>query len=226
MTGGSIFIKLTETLYSSAFFILIAGLKKTFFFRTSFIIGNLNVVTNLPNTLTVARILILPFFAASLMYREYDYALALFIAAAATDLLDGLTARLTNQMTYLGRILDPVADKFFIVTSFIMMTIYDLMPKWLTIVVISKDIIVVVGCIILYFVTGSLKVEPSMLGKTASACQFILIGMIILFVDIGGGVPIPMAVFLAVALLTAASGIQYIQKGLKMAAAENREDTR
>jgi phosphatidylglycerophosphate synthase len=107
-----------------------------------------------------------------------------------------------------------------------MMTIYDLMPKWLTIVVISKDIIVVVGCIILYFVTGSLKVEPSMLGKTASACQFILIGMIILFVDIGGGVPIPMAVFLAVALLTAASGIQYIQKGLKMAAAENREDTR
>jgi len=226
LTGGSIFIKLTETLYSSAFFILIAGLKKTFFFRTSFIIGNLNVVTNLPNTLTVARILILPFFAASLMYSEYDYALALFIAAAATDLLDGLTARLTNQMTYLGRILDPVADKFFIVTSFIMMTIYDLMPKWLTIVVISKDIIVVVGCIILYFVTGSLKVEPSMLGKTASACQFILIGMIILFVDIGGGVPIPMAVFLAVALLTAASGIQYIQKGLKMAAAENREDTR
>jgi len=183
------------------------------------------MVTNLPNTLTVARILILPFFAASLMYKEYDYALALFIAAAATDLLDGLTARLTNQMTYLGRILDPVADKFFIVTSFIMMTIYDLMPKWLTIVVISKDIIVVVGCIILYFVTGSLKVEPSMLGKTASACQFILIGMIILFVDIGGGVPIPEPVFLAVALLTAASGIQYIIKGLKMAAAENRQDT-
>jgi cardiolipin synthase len=157
------------------------------------------------------------------MYREYDYALALFIAAAATDLLDGLTARLTNQMTYLGRILDPVADKFFIVTSFILMTIYDLMPRWLTIVVISKDVIVVVGCIILYFVTGSLKVDPSMLGKTASACQFILVGMIILFVNIGDGSRIPEFVFIAVALLTAASGIQYIQKGLSLAASENRE---
>lgn len=175
------------------------------------------MVGNLPNVLTLARILLLPFFAAALIYKEYQYAFILFIVASVTDLLDGFIARITKQMTYFGKILDPVADKFFLVTSFILMSSYGLMPKWLTIIVISKDLIVITGCIILYFVTNSLKVEPSFWGKSASASQFILIGVVLLSVNITDDMNIPQLFFIAVAVLTSVSAVDYIFKGLKIA---------
>jgi cardiolipin synthase len=179
------------------------------------------MVGNIPNLLTLVSILLLPFFAATLMYKEYQYALLLFIAASVTDLLDGLIARITKQITYFGSILDPVADKFFLITSFVLMSIYGLIPTWLTIVVISKDLIVVTGCIILYFVTHNLKVEPSFFGKTASACQFILIGVVLISRNIKDGIHIPVFLFAAVAVLTAVSGLHYIYKGMKIANSEN-----
>lgn len=175
------------------------------------------MVGNIPNILTFARILLLPFFAAAFMYEAYHYALWIFIAAAVTDILDGLAARITKQITYFGTILDPVADKFFLITSFILMSIYQLSPKWLTIIVISKELIVVTGSIILYFVTNNLKVEPSILGKASSTCQFILIGLILLSRDLTNGFNVPPLFFVTVAVLTALAGIDYVLKGLKMA---------
>ncbi len=175
------------------------------------------MVGNLPNLLTLARILLLPFFAATLIYEEYQYALLLFIAASVTDLLDGLVARIKNQITYFGSILDPVADKFFLITSFVVMSILGLIPKWLTIIVISKDLIVVTGCIILYFVTHNLKIEPSLLGKVSSACQFILLGLVLLARNIDDGITVPGFLFFAVAVLTALSGLGYVYNGLKTA---------
>ena len=175
------------------------------------------MVGNLPNILTLARILLLPFFAAALVYKEYQYALLLFIIAAITDLLDGFIARITKQITDFGKILDPVADKFFLLTSFILMTIYDLIPKWFMITVISKDLIVTTGCIILYFVTNNLKVEPSIWGKLASACQFVLIGLVLLKLNISDGTQISVLFFVVVAVITAISGIHYVYNGLKMA---------
>ncbi|NOZ68736.1 MAG: CDP-alcohol phosphatidyltransferase family protein [Deferribacteres bacterium] len=179
------------------------------------------MVGNLPNLLTLARILLLPFFAATLIYEEYQYALLLFIAASVTDFLDGLVARIKRQITYFGRILDPVADKFFLITSFVVMSILGLIPKWLTIVVISKDLIVVTGCIILYFVTHNLKIEPSLLGKVSSACQFILLGLVLLARNMDEGTKVPEFLFLAVAVLTGLSGLGYVYNGLKTAGAEN-----
>ncbi len=179
------------------------------------------MVRNIPNLLTLTRILLLPFFAATLMYKEYQYALILFLAASVSDILDGLIARITKQITYFGSILDPVADKFFLITSFVLMTSYKLIPKWLTIVVISKDLIVVTGCIILYFVTHSLKIEPSFLGKTANACQFILIAIVLLSCNIKDGMNIPFSFFAVVGVLTAISGLHYVYKGLKIANSEN-----
>jgi cardiolipin synthase len=173
------------------------------------------MIGNLPNILTLARILLLPFFAAAILYGEYKIALIIFITASVTDLLDGFIARLTKQITYFGSILDPVADKFFLITSFILMSNKGLMPKWLTIIVISKDLIVVTGCIIIYFVTSKLKVKPSFWGKAASFCQFILIGLVLIFININVTATIPMLVFAFVAVLTSVSGIHYIYQGLK-----------
>jgi len=178
------------------------------------------MIGNLPNILTFTRILLLPFFAASLIYMEYTYALLLFIIASVTDLLDGLVARITKQITDFGKILDPVADKFFLLTSFILMSVYGLMPTWLTIIVISKDLIVITGCVILYFVTNKLKVEPSILGKLASALQFILIGLILLSLNVGDNVDFPQVIFIVVAVITSISGIHYVVQGLKLSTGE------
>jgi cardiolipin synthase len=179
------------------------------------------MVGNLPNSLTLTRILLLPFFAAALIYRDYKYALLIFAVASVTDLLDGYVARLKNQVTYFGEILDPVADKFFLITSFVLLSNSGLTPKWLTIIVISKDLIVITGSIILYFVTNQLKVTPSIWGKYASACQFILIGLVLLSLNIKGAVIIPTLIFIAIAILTSIAGIHYVYLGLKMSTPEN-----
>ncbi|MEE8329633.1 MAG: CDP-alcohol phosphatidyltransferase family protein [Thermodesulfovibrionia bacterium] len=181
------------------------------------------VAGSLPNILTLTRILLLPFLAFALIYQRYDYALILFLGAGVTDALDGFIARIRKQTTYFGSILDPVADKFLLLTSFVLMSIYGLMPKWLTIIVISRDLIVVTGCIILYFVIHNLKIEPSFLGKAANACQFLLIGLILLSRNLRYELSIPMFFFVVVALLTAVSGVHYAYKGLKIANSVNTE---
>ncbi len=175
------------------------------------------MIGNLPNILTIARILLLPFFAASLIYGSYQYALILFLAAAITDVLDGLIARMKKQTTDFGSILDPVADKFLMITSFIVMSVYGWIPKWLTITVISRDLIVVTGWLILYFVTHNKKVEPSILGKAANFFQFCLIGLILISINTKNASFVPGSYLIAVATLTAASGVLYIYKGLKIA---------
>jgi cardiolipin synthase len=171
--------------------------------------------------LTIARILLLPFFAAALMYGNTRYALILFIAAAVSDFLDGLIARLRKQVTVFGSILDPVADKFFILTAFIIMTVNEWIPVWLTITVISRDIIVVTGWLILLFVTQNPKVEPNLFGKIASALQFVLIGLVLLLINFGNGFTIPRIFLIAVAVITAISGIYYIYQGLRAADVES-----
>jgi len=178
------------------------------------------MIGNLPNILTITRILLLPFFAASLIYREYSFALVLFIIAAVTDILDGLVARITKQITDFGKILDPVADKFFLQTSFILMSVYELMPKWLTIIVISKDLIVITGCVILYFATGKLKIDPSIWGKSASALQFMLIGLILMSLKFRDSADFPLTLFVVVAVITSISGVHYVIQGLKFSTSE------
>jgi cardiolipin synthase len=181
------------------------------------------MVGNIPNLLTLTRILLLPFFAATLIYEEYLYALLIFIAASVTDYFDGLVARLKKQITYFGTILDPVADKFFLFTSFILMTNNGLIPKWVTVIVISKDLIVITGSLILYFVTNKLTVEPTLLGKVSSAGQFILIGLVLLFRNINDGLSVPTALFYVVAVLTTLSGLQYVYNGLKISNTVNSD---
>jgi cardiolipin synthase len=173
------------------------------------------MVGNLPNLLTITRILLLPFFAVTLIYGEYGYALMVYAAAAISDILDGQIARITKQITYFGSILDPVADKFFLITSFILMTAYGLIPKWFTIVVISKDLIVIAGCFILYFVTDRLEIEPSIIGKISSGCQFFLVGLVLVSLNMDNGFIVPAAIYIAVAVLTAAAGLDYVYKGMK-----------
>src|SRR5271157_666654 len=93
-------------------------------------------VLTLPNGITFVRIVIIPVFVIGLIYDRIDYALFIFIGAAVSDLLDGLIARITNQKTLLGAFLDPLADKFLLITSFILFSVYGWIPLWMTVIVI------------------------------------------------------------------------------------------
>jgi cardiolipin synthase len=178
------------------------------------------LVGNLPNILTLLRILLLPFFAAALMYGNYSYALILFIVASITDFFDGLLARVRKETTLFGSILDPVADKFLILTAFIIMSVNGWIPVWLTITVISRDLIIVTGWLILSFVTSKPVVEPSIYGKISSALQFVLIGLVLLSINTGNGFTVPDILLVTVAFFTAISGIIYVYKGLRTADVE------
>jgi cardiolipin synthase len=106
-------------------------------------------VLNLPNMLTMTRIVLIPVFITTIIYGRYELALYLFVFSSLTDALDGLLARLRDQRTPLGAFLDPLADKFTLVTSFVLFSYYGWIPKWLTITVISRDVIIVTGWMLL-----------------------------------------------------------------------------
>ncbi len=170
---------------------------------------------NIPNTLTMLRIIIIPIFITTIIYKRYDYALFLFITAALTDTFDGLIARLKHQKTVLGTYLDPIADKFLIVSSFIILSTYGLIPKWLAITVISRDITIITGWFLLYLITGAAKVDPSLLGRATIWIQSIFISFVLIDVYF----PIP-EIYGVLQWITAGftiiSGLHYIYEGLKL----------
>lgn len=169
----------------------------------------------LPNALTVLRIILVPFFIGTLSYGYYGYSLAIFIAAGVTDLFDGLLARIKKQKTELGALLDPVADKALLISSFITLTLLGWMPRWLTIIVISRDIILIAGNLSIYILTGDLKISPSLLGKLTTNSQILLIALTLIMINLGWE-PLPHSIFLWLAgVLTVTSGLHYIYEGFK-----------
>jgi cardiolipin synthase len=173
-------------------------------------------VLNIPNILTITRIVIIPVFITAIIYNKYLYALVLFVIAALTDLLDGLLARLTNQKTPLGTFLDPLADKFLLLTSFIFFSVYGWIPKWFTVIVISRDLIVIIGFFLLYMIANTLTVETVFLGKVAIAFQLFILAYVLLSKNVTVLPPVHNIFFILSAVLTAISGLQYVFKGLKL----------
>src|SRR5262245_64044924 len=105
---------------------------------------------NLPNFLTLIRILTIPFFLVYLSYHRYAEALIIFIIGGVTDFLDGLAARLMNQQTALGAYLEPIADKLLVMKSFIMLGLIDGIHEWLAVVVVSRDVLILIGYWLIY----------------------------------------------------------------------------
>ena len=142
------------------------------------------------NQLTITRMLLIPAFVILLLYGYRGWALITFFTAAITDLLDGLIARLTGQKTTLGAWLDPMADKLLLVTTFIVLTLPDLQlenrfPLWLTICIISRDIVIVGTVAIVNLAIGPRTFQPSVFGKIATATYIITAVAAMLFNYLG-----------------------------------------
>ncbi len=177
---------------------------------------------NLANKITILRILLVPGIVACLVYYAPDrdwlrfFALGLFILGVISDALDGAIARLQNQRTELGALLDPIADKALILTTLISCSVIDGLPEWLSlppwfnVVVISRDVLLVCGALVVFVNTGQWHVRPSRLGKCTTVAQMLVVVVLLLHL------PFKEPLLLMAAVLTVLSGIHYIRTGVRV----------
>ena len=131
-----------------------------------------------PNLLTLARLIFIPFIVIAVLDSRYVWALTLFIVAGVTDGLDGLLARLLKQKTLLGQYLDPIADKLLLSTMFLVLSSMHKIPLRVTVLVFSRDIIILIVCSVLY-ATGVMKIfRPSVFGKANTLAQIITVPLV------------------------------------------------
>lgn len=179
----------------------------------------------LANKITITRIILIPFFIAAVVYSRLEIALVIFAIAVVSDGVDGLIARTLKQKTQLGTILDPVADKLLLLSAFICLTIASniphgiRLPPYVPIIVISRDVIIVIGSIIVYFMKGALKIEPSALGKITTFFQMMTIVAVLVGFDRS------YVLWNTAVALTVASGVDYVVKGSRHLG-ENHSDIR
>ena len=147
----------------------------------------------LANQLTLFPIMLIPAFVLLVVYGYLGWALVTFLAAGTTDALDGLIARRTGQRTALGAWLDPMADKLLLVTTFVMLTLpggqANRFPLWLTVLVISRDVAIVLTVAIINMALGPRTFRPSVLGKIATAVYIVTCGVTLLFNYLGEASP-------------------------------------
>ena len=175
--------------------------------------GNLTVA----NQLTILRIMLIPAFVLLVVYGYLGWSLIAFLAAGITDALDGLIARRAGQRTSLGAWLDPLADKLLLVTTFVVLTLPDIpltnhLPLWLTVFVISRDIVIVAVVAIINLAIGPRTFTPSMWGKLATA-TYIMTSVVVMYYNFRREQASIVDLFIWGALaVTLISGIDYFLK--------------
>ncbi len=170
---------------------------------------------NLPNLLTLLRILLTPLMVILLIDGKILEAFGIFILAGLTDALDGFLARLLRQKTRVGAILDPIADKLLLNSSYVALSIMGLVPGWLAVVVISRDVIIVFGVLLLFLIHGGVEIKPTLLGKLTTFTQLLTIFCAFWRYEYDLIAPFMSLLFLAVALSTVASGMHYMALGIR-----------
>lgn len=172
---------------------------------------------NLPNCLTLFRILTIPIFLECLAYRLYWGALVVFAVGGLTDFLDGFVARWMHQQTALGTYLDPVADKLLVISSFITLGAMGGLPAWLAMMVVARDALIILGYGIIYMtVEEPLQVKPSFLGKWSTTLQLLTLAVAVLMLhDASLLSSWVLDVFVGMtALTTLLSGLHYLYRSM------------
>jgi cardiolipin synthase len=164
------------------------------------------------NQITILRLVFVPVFAILVIDRSYGWALAVLAAAAISDVVDGTVARVFHQQTPLGMALDPIADKILMTTAYLVLAFRDALPWWLTILVLSRDVAIVIIALLIILVSGYRPFRPSILGKISTMVQ---VATIFVAVAFQAHIPLATATLLRICTLltaafTLASGIHYL----------------
>ena len=169
----------------------------------------------LANQLTLLRMLLIPAFVILVVYGHLGWALVVFMTAGVTDGLDGLIARRGDQRTSLGAWLDPAADKLLLVTTFVVLTLPNLglanrLPIWLTVLIISRDVGIVLTVAIVNLAVGPRTFRPSIYGKVATATYIFTAVAAMLFNYLGYHSIVVDAFIYASLAITLVSSLHYI----------------
>ncbi len=171
-------------------------------------------ILTVANQLTILRMALAPFLVLAVLWHEFTWALVIFVVAGVTDLLDGLIARLGHQKTTLGAMLDPVADKVLLSSSFIVLTwgsgLDPRIPVWLTVITLSRDAIIVVSVTAINLTVGRRIFFPSFLGKATTLAQILTAGIVLLFNALAVQHAVTRWIFDATVVLTVASAVHYV----------------
>lgn len=168
-------------------------------------------IFTVPNQLTILRLSFLPLFLIAVIYEHYRTALAVLLIAAVTDALDGFIARRLNQKTALGAYLDPIADKLLLSSSFVVLSLRGKMAWWLTIMVISRDVMLLTTAVVIILVSGYRRFPPSIYGKMTTFFEILCVFGAVIYAAFPaarlGGVQFTLRYI--VAFLTVFSGLHY-----------------
>ena len=142
---------------------------------------------NIPNLITAGRILLVPPVAWALMVGHYHTALILFFVAGVSDAVDGFLAKQYGWTSRLGALLDPLADKFLLVTSYTALVWTGLLPLWLLLLVLLRDVVIVSGAVIYNFRIERLDADPTLISKLNTLLQILLVLLVIVHQATGWG---------------------------------------
>jgi cardiolipin synthase len=170
------------------------------------------------NQLTILRIVFIPVFIILLSYGRTGAALAIFVLAGLTDALDGIIARRFGQKTSLGSVLDPLADKLLMVTSIVILSLPQMgfpnvLPRWLTILLISRDVLMMLVALVIVLMVGWRLFKPSIYGKASTLLQVITLLAVLYCNWREQVVPELNILYFATGGLTAFSGLHYLITG-------------
>ena len=169
-----------------------------------------------------------PVFVILVVYQYTGLALGVFFLAGITDMLDGLIARKYGQRTHLGTFLDPIADKLLLVSAFTVLSLQSMelavrIPLWLTITVISRDLLLVVSVLVIYITVGRRTFLPTIIGKATTACQLLLVIGVLVSNQMGSPLfGLRLLMYLTL-VLTVVSGLHYMGRGMRLIGQETTE---
>jgi cardiolipin synthase len=186
--------------------------------RTTGAEGFRSAVLTTANQLTILRIVFIPVFIILLSYGRTGAALAIFVLAGLTDALDGIIARRFGQKTSLGSVLDPLADKLLMVTSIVILSLPQMgfpnvLPPWLTILLISRDVLMMLVALVIVLMVGWRLFKPSIYGKASTLLQVITLLAVLYCNWREQVVPELKILYFATGGLTAFSGLHYLITG-------------
>jgi cardiolipin synthase (CMP-forming) len=173
---------------------------------------------NIPNILTLLRIILVPVIVIFLIQGAFLKALLVLIAAGLSDALDGFLARILHQQTVLGAYLDPIADKALLASSFVTLSILHIIPSWLAVIVISRDVIILLGIFVLSTMSISVKICPTFVSKITTALQLSTVLLALTGRCLPGGLHELWLLILywSTALFTIISGLNYMARGVAL----------
>ena len=168
-------------------------------------------LSHLPNLITLMRIALVPVLILLLKEKAYAAGLLVFVVAGVSDALDGYLAKRLQVQSRLGAILDPVADKLLLVSTYVMLALIGPIPFWLVLAVVSRDLLIVGGYVLYTSHAGPVKMRPSILSKLNTFTQIALATMVLTQLAIGVSWPQSVNVLVIAALITTvASGVHYL----------------